>query len=1658
MTIIEKIHMRGFKSFAKPTDIEFGNHFNCVIGPNGSGKSVSYDTTITLSHGEEILIGELVEKQLKKAKAIRKLDDGVYCDNKENIKIVSLNPFFMKQEELVISKFIKRDSESYLYEIKTNCGKKVKTTGCHPLMVFRDGQIVSSLVKDLKEEDVIASPRIIKTSSYTKDKYFARIFGYIVGDGHIRSNRIEFVNKDKEIIEDYKKLILKLFNVKPKYEKTTKGVTRIICYQKEFISKVIELIKNNKDVYTTMYKYIPNHFLNKDLETISNLLAGLYDTDGSVRKDKKIIEFCTKNEKLANQIQRLLLRFNIIARKKLRICKATNTIKQTKRAYYYLYIEGQNNLEKFYYNISLKCKHKKLNLEEHLKNKKVANPNIDILPKNTNQLIKKAVLHLGIKCKPLRKQFPKLAAYTENRCCPTRQGLREILPILNDKLMQIYLSGLELKKDQFTLIQAMDILSISGRSAGESIGISHQVIRDLWATGKFTARSQNLDAFFDFIESAITSRMKELKNIMNTLHNLADSDIFWSKIISIKKIPGDKYVYDLAIPNNHNFIGNGIFLHNSNVMDALTFVLGKTSAKQMRAEKSSNLIYNGGKKGSPAREAEVSIYFSNKEKEFPLVTPSVKISRIVKQSGNSIYKINDDLHTRQQVVDVLSKAKIDPNGHNIVLQGDITSFVTMKPEERRLIIEDISGISLYEDKKQKALLELNKVEEKLNESNLILKERSVYMRELKQERDQAVRYKEIESKIKETKATFLHLQIREKEDKKYEVESKISKENEIVESINKKIKEFQKDLETKKQDLESINKEIEEKGEVEQVSLQKGLEALKEDLIKKTTRSDNLKTEISRIAQRISQLNKDKDEIQKRIRYLIEKKSKLESSDLKSQESRIKKQIENFKNHHNLSDFSSIEKLEAEIEDTQNNIFKLREEQNHLSHLIERNNLDLQRVEDNLQKQLSPENKNKIQNLKSVENKIDSLISRYNVTGTQIELNQENINKKRLELTNLEAAKIRITESLQNNLAVSTIMKAKFPGVYGTISTLGKVDERYSTALEVTAGARINSILVDTDLTAQKCINLLKEKKAGTSIFLPLNKIKDKIPQKELEQLKHFSGVKDIALNLIKFDKEYSKAFSLIFGSTLVVEDIQTARKVGIGRARMVTLDGDLIEVSGAMIGGYRRKTIGVFTHKDIAPQISTVEREIENYKDNLSNLQKERLLQDKQIEELKESKSILQAELARLNVENIDELKGSKSKLTKEIKEYQNSLNNVNKQIKESKSKLEKQKQIRKPAKTEDNLQKTLEELEAKQLELHGKLIQNYTELKNIQDQISTIHNPELEKIQEIIKQHNKELEEFDQELLVLGKDIQEKEKLVKERERKEVKFREDYKLLFVKRNKVQDIISKMETNLSKEDFKVREIEKKINEISVVKAKIIAEYEALQAEFEPYIGTKLRRNISKEDLKKELLEAEKIIAKFGNINMKALEVYEIVEKEYYELVQKSEALQKEKESVLELMALVEGKKKRVFMKTYKQIAENFKRIFLQLSTKGDAYLDLEDKENPLNGGLGVKVRIGGTKFLDLNSLSGGEKSLTALAFIFAIQEYEPSSFYLLDEVDAALDKANSQLLSKLIANHPNGSQYIVISHNDDVITEADQIYGVSMQQNGISKIISLKL
>ena len=518
----------------------------------------------------------------------------------------------------------------------------------------------------------------------------------------------------------------------------------------------------------------------------------------------------------------------------------------------------------------------------------------------------------------------------------------------------------------------------------------------------------------------------------------------------------------------------------------------------------------------------------------------------------------------------------------------------------------------------------------------------------------------------------------------------------------------------------------------------------------------------------------------------------------------------------------------------------------------------------------------------------------------------------------------------------------------------------------------------------------------------------------------------------------------------------------------MVTLEGDLIEPSGAMVGGYRRRSSSLsFTEKTTASQLENIETDMSRLRKAIDLLSKEKIENEERVIGLREKKAILEAEIIKLeNImdtkSNPTELINKKKSLLQEAKQISNKLKELDSVVDQTNKLIDSIKNKRqdlreKSEKTKSTELSSLNKLEEEKQGLREGLIKIDGEVRNIDNQ-TNILSPESENVEKILKQQEKETNSFKEELKKLSSVLKEQKSDLKEKEKKQKTFYSDYKNLFTKRNKLNEEMQKREIIAVKEDEKIRAIENKTNTISLDKAKVIAELEGLKTEFKEFEGVDLRKSTSIDQLQFEISNFEKLVSQMGNINMRALEVYEGIEKEYEELLNKASKLRIEKEDVLNMMYEIETKKKEIFMKTFNEINNNFKKNFLQLSSKGEAFIEIENQEDPFKEGVRIKVRLTGNKFMDIKSLSGGEKTLTALAFIFAIQEHNPASFYLLDEVDAALDKHNSGKLSRLIKEYSKKAQYIVISHNDALISDADQIYGISMQSNGVSKIVSLKV
>jgi chromosome segregation protein len=1117
----------------------------------------------------------------------------------------------------------------------------------------------------------------------------------------------------------------------------------------------------------------------------------------------------------------------------------------------------------------------------------------------------------------------------------------------------------------------------------------------------------------------------------------------------------------------------------SNIGDAICFVLGRLSSKSMRVEKASHLIYNGGKKNKPSKNAEVSIVFDNSNKQFSISSPEIKISRSVNQTGTSTYRINEEVRTRQQVLDLLSTARINPEGHNIVLQGDIVRFMEMKTEDRREVIEDIAGISIYEEKKEKAMSELEKVQQKLTEVDIILTERESNLKELKKDRDQAKKYKELESNIKDNKATFLSMQLKDKQEKLTELQKSIAELQIKVTNFSNKINESRDKITKNREEIKNINIEIEEKGEKEQILLRKEIDELKTSVIRNNSRIEIIQSELKKIEERKSQLKTSIQDTELEIKNIKSKKKEFEDQIklLINDENSILKEIDSFRekhNIHNLDDYKKkIDDFEKKIEAVSESQGKLQEEKNELVRNKDKIDFQLQNIEEQLNKikNLESQNKEKSSNLeksrqdfKKLTVELSKILNEDSAYSAQLAKARRSLIENNEELARLRARNIGIKEHLSQDTAVKKITSMKQKGVYGTVAELGVVQGKYSLALEVAAGARINSIVVDNDETASKCIRLLKESRSGIATFLPLNKIKPRTSENVGSISKE--GNYGLAINLVKFDAKFKDIFSYVFGSTIVVDNIDIARRIGVGKIRMVTLEGDLLDLSGAMIGGFRARTGVGFSQDEINKKMNEIESEVSRLSTIVSTIESRKIEGEERIIKLRQDKANLESDIIKLEntlgiKEDPMEISKQQSSLLQQKKEIESKiriiLNNIDGSFKEIEG-LKKEREMLTAKITQNpEINKELNVLEEKRATIREKILEIKNEINTHNNQIEKIYLPEIEKTNKIIKDQEKDYDQFKTELTDLTTIQKNKESDLKEKNILEKESYGKFKSLSIKRNKLNEEIQKFEILIMEEQDKSKSQEIKVNELNIKRASSVAEIEGINKEFEQYKDGKIRKGIELEQLKSEIREFEKMMNNLGTVNLRALEIYENLEKEHQELIDKSSKLKLEKDDVLNLINEVETKKKDLFLKTYNHINTRFQEIFKSLSTKGEAYLDLEDKEDPLKAGVDVKVRLVGNKFLDIKSLSGGEKTLTALSFIFAIQEYDPASFYLFDEVDAALDKNNSELLSKLIASYSSKAQYIVISHNDSVINEANQIYGVSMQE-GISKVISLKI
>ncbi len=912
----------------------------------------------------------------------------------------------------------------------------------------------------------------------------------------------------------------------------------------------------------------------------------------------------------------------------------------------------------------------------------------------------------------------------------------------------------------------------------------------------------------------------------------------------------------------------------SNITDSLCFVLGRLSIKSMRAAKAKNLIFLGSKIASAAKEASVEIIFDNSDKVFTKDDNEISIKRIIRKTGQSIYKINNETKTRQEVLALLAQAGIDPNGFNIILQGEIQNFVRMQSEERKKIIEEVSGISIYEIRKEKSLKELNKTEEKLKEVLAILRERTAHLNNLEKERQQALKFRRLEKDVKRYKASIINHDLTKKNKEVEKINLEISRKNKEVEKIRKSItsvKSLMTNLESK---INTINSTIQKSTGIEQESLNQDIANIRAELAGLSVKLENHESKIYEIL-------KQKEELKISIRNneVSIKELQKESPTIVKNEKEIKLRKE------------ELEKLEEE----RKKFYMIKTE--------------LKSIKERIQ------DKNSL--IQNYSNESDFLLRQIDL----VELFDKKTDTKKLDELRISFEENK--ESLEN--------------------------------------------LDKDEIKLEKIIHTNKYEINNQG------KLKEKI-----------SKMDTCPLCKNKITKDHINSID-----------------------------------------------------EEINPRIDSLKREIENSNEKLKEIQtkKDILIRDKN--KIDSERSKRESDLVKLS--NIDEKKN-------QIKAIQEKYELIKKEL----TQLTKRK---------DNLEENFDEksnieqkYETARMEVQE--ISLRTE-KNVDSEIS-FKQRELERSKISLKQLSRDEEDLDEEINILKNNKDEKEELFEKKKDQEEELSRKFKKLITERDLLNARIRENESIILTKQNNIHNIEQEINNLKVEKARVDAEIENFEIEIAGFRGTEIIKT-NKDSLVQRLERTQEILSKIGTVNLRSLEVYDSIKGEYDSINKKVEVISKEKEGILRIIHEIDIKKKKTFLKTLNSLNEIFLKNFSQLCIKGDVSLELEDKKDPFEGGVNIIVKTGHGKYFDVKSLSGGEQTLVALSLIFAIQEYKPYFFYILDEIDAALDKRNSERLGSLLRKYMKKGQYIIITHNDEIITNATNLYGVSMH-DGISKVISMKL
>ncbi len=1731
----KKLELFGFKSFANRTRLVFEPGVTAIVGPNGVGKCVHKDSLVLLADGTRRKIAGLVEETFENLKT-EKLDDG-FCAYSPypQLEVLTLNPQTLKIEPKGVSAFIKRKAPRYILDIKTKSGRRIKCTHYHPFFTLQNSILKSIEAENLKEGVKVATPRRLKINNNAQNLNSADLLKEFQIDDHV-------------YISPSPKLFSGLMSWKE-----NRGSRKNIASAAGISSSVLKSLSDGQSINIFYLNKLidsnPSGFTQEDISHLKSrskfrlpqeLTPGLARflgytiSEGRNTSTNQVWFFNEDDEVIADYCRCAKEAFGVIP-KVLQYKKSVKDIIIYNKALC-KYLDRVHNIKIDGHSSTKTVPNTIFNASEKiileflsalfigdgyfcLRGKDKINGYVEYA--TASETLAKDVFHLLLRLGIQSIIREKKKKATNSLIGKTR--LYYSVYIFGIENLKVLANGMNLVGKKKEILNKIASINSSPNPNLDLIPSINSYIKDYIQSNNISVKktrkiSPKLEAYYGdrcepsragikevvaLVEEKTASQgfSQEAKRLML----FAESDVYWDEIVQINRIYDEEWVYDLEIEDTHNYIANDFFVHNSNISDAIKWVLGEQSAKELRGGKMEDVIFNGTDTIQPVNIAEVSLTLSNEDRYLPIEYDEVIVTRRVFRSGESEYLLNKTQVRLKDIQDLLLGTGIGTSSYSISEQGKMQRVLDARPEDRREIFEEASGITKYKTKKKEALRKLEHTENNLIRLADIINEAKRQINSIERQAKKAQKYQQEFDCLKELDVKLsLHKykNIKEQKDAKDKEHQQLKqKQNVNSYELNAHIQ----DLRNQRQQLTTLEQALSDArnrllNTATTIDKNASKVSLNEERVKEITsrraslagevehmegRIESLSQKINQMQQALDELEKQNDKKQNIVRQRQKRLDEISSATKECEVIISRSKIDIMDNMAKQSKVKNeLAKVSANIASLGHRHRRLAAEKEATSGEMSSHADKFKQAESVLKERVKKTEAHRAQ-LKQSREKLQSVNGKHSLLGESIASFEKSLvgcTSKLEILTNLTEKEEGLPGGVKAYLEMLNESREAKDSFIGILADIIKVRPGYERALESALGDELKSIVLKDEDAAIKAVDYLTGQQEGKASFIILDRCSQHKRRFGFGATQPAGGLSE----LIDVEEAHMGLISYLFDGIFFAETIEDAfpiiKKSRNKDIKVVTRDGSSVSNNKIVGGGLgSQEYTGIagrrFRIERLSKEVDDLKGKIEQAKGGRESLakqigscQKDLELKDAALREEEKKAASFDADKSRLGTElkkleeefslvrmELDEIFQQEEELKNRensLKEELNSLESEHQNLQHIMS--EKQKAIASNASEKDNLLISFTEAKTELSLLSEKYASQENTLNMLKDSLDkdefNLQNrkSQIKEGEERVEYLNSETQRITQENEILEQQKEQLKGKVAEIEKMRYSIVAGLEKLEEHAQTQQNRMDELKNNIYTLQIRITELNYEANSI---KERI---YQAYKVNLDETEAT-FTENENWQKVNQQVEELKAKIEKMGPVNLVAIEEHKELQERYDFLTSQQQDLLDAKESLHKAINRINRTTRKLFIETFEKIKANFKEYFKLLFGGGTADIYLIDQADILESGIEIIVRPPGKKLQGISLLSGGEKALTSIALLFALFKVKPSPFCVLDEIDASLDEANVDRFSRILQEFLNASQFIIITHNKKTISIADVMYGITMERSGISKIVSVK-